>query len=71
MIIKFDKTNNKEPINTNALTTSISADNIALTPKYPNPGIPKKFSSNNEPVYKKGIAITTFVIIGINAFFNI
>ena len=68
---KFDNTNNREPIKTNARTTSISADKIALIPRQPSPGIPKKFSNNSEPVYKNGIAITTFVIIGIDAFFKI
>ena len=41
---RLEKTKSNEPIRTNARTTSISADKIALIPKYPSPGIPKKFS---------------------------
>ena len=32
--------------------------------------MPKKLSSSNEPVYRKGKATMTFVKIGINAFRN-
>ena len=40
---------------------------IASTVSDPSPGIPKKDSSNSDPVKRKGITTTTRVRIGIRA----
>ena len=67
----FPITYRNAPIKVIALITGKSEEFIALILILPSPGIPKKFSSNREPVYKNGIAITNRVIIGIIAFFRI
>src|SRR5690606_17444011 len=58
---------NRAPMKVTALITGRSEALMALMLMLPSPGIPKKFSSNSEPVNSMGSSITTCVSTGIMA----